>query len=387
MEFTKASIAGLAVPAGKAELIVWDDSVPGFGCRVRGGGARTWIVQYRINGRQRRESLGDVRKVDLADARKIARQRFAKVELGHDPRAETKPGITVAQAAKVYLAYKRDKVRPGTFQQAEMHLTRYWKPLAGLALDQVTRADVAGALQTIIKDHGRTAAARARSNLGTLYGWAMGEALCEANPVMHTNNPAEGIPSRERVLSDDELAAVWRACLDDDFGKIVKLLAVTGCRREEIGQLRWDEVDLAAGTITIPGTRTKNHRTLTLPLPPLALDILKSCERTGDHVFGGEHSLRGFNAYSWGKLRLDSDVTTARGGALPRWTLHDVRRTMRTGLGRLGIAPHVAELTDQSCKGGVQANLRSVHISTADRCCARGLGRAHRTAGHRREAR
>ena len=81
----------------------------------------------------------------------------------------------------------------------------------------------------------------ARVSLSAMYSWAMGEGLCEVNPVIATNNPAEGAKPRERVLSDDELRVVWRACADDDFGRAVRLLILTGCRRDEIGGLRWDE--------------------------------------------------------------------------------------------------------------------------------------------------
>ena len=304
MQFTKAEIEGLTVPAGKSELIEWDPSLPGFGCRVRQGGSRTWIVQYRVGSQQRRESLGDVRKVDLAAARKIAKQRFASVELGLDP-----------------------------------------------------RADVAARLQEIVKAHGRTQAARARGNLSTLMTWAAKEGLgIETNPVAFTNNPAEGILARERVLDDDEIAAIWSACRDDDFGRIVKLLLVTGCRREEIGQLQWSEVNLDTGVMIIPGERTKNHRVLELILPPLALGILRSA-RPGEgraYVFGRRGD-RGFAGWAWGKLALDNSITNARGKTLAHWTLHDARRTMRTGLGRLGVAPHVAELAINHVKGGIEA--------------------------------
>src|SRR5262245_52089783 len=98
MQFTKAAIDALAVPEGRSETIIWDPTMPGFGCRARNGGSKTWIAQYRIGVQQRRESLGDVRKVRIEDARKIARQRFASVELGVDPRASKKPTVTLRKA-------------------------------------------------------------------------------------------------------------------------------------------------------------------------------------------------------------------------------------------------------------------------------------------------
>ena len=358
MQFTKAEIEGLTVPVGKSELIEWDPSLPGFGCRVRQGGSRTWIVQYRVGSQRRRESLGDVRKVDLAAARKIAKHRFASVELGLDPRADKdKPAITLRKAVDLYLDIKHATLRPATYKQAKYHFDKLWKPLADRRLEQITRADVAARLQEIVKAHGRTQAARARGNLSTLMTWAAKEGLgIETNPVAFTNNPAEGILARERVLDDDEIAAIWSACRDDDFGRIVKLLLVTGCRREKIGQLQWSEVNLDTGVMIIPGERTKNHRVLELILPPLALGILRSA-RPGEgraYVFGRRGD-RGFAGWAWGKLALDNSITNARGKTLAHWTLHDARRTMRTGLGRLGVAPHVAELAINHVKGGIES--------------------------------
>ena len=133
----------------------------------------------------------------------------------------------------------------------------------------------------------------------------MKEGLCEANPVIATNDPAAGILPRERVLSDRELATIWKACADDDFGRIVKLLMSTGCRREEIGALKWNETDLDTGVMTIPGTRTKNGRTLELTLPPLALNILRSTPRRPerDYVFGSRGGA--FSAWSYSTLLLE----------------------------------------------------------------------------------
>ena len=233
MKLNKTTVASLALPPGKSELFVWDNDLPGFGVRVRGNGAR-YVVQYRAGVQQRRESLGDIRKVELEAARKIARQRFAQVELGTDPMAERIKAraeaaavkLTLAEVTKRYLKAKADIVRPNTFVQARLHLEQYWQPLAKKPIETIKRADVAARLQELVGERGRTAAARARGNLSALFGWAMREGLCEANPVVATNDPAEGIDPRDRVLTDAELAAVWRACQDDDFGRIAVVALV-----------------------------------------------------------------------------------------------------------------------------------------------------------------
>jgi integrase len=362
MKLDKKTVAALKLPPSKSEIFVWDDDLPGFGVRLRGAGVR-WIVQYRVGAQQRRETLGDIRKVTLDAARKIARQRFAQAELGNDPVAEkarvrmaaATAKLTLEKVTESYLAAKVGVVRPATHDQTRLHLTNHWRALAGRPIDGIKRSDVATTLHQITQQHGRTAAARARSNLSALFGWAMREGLCEANPVLATNDPAEGIQPRERVLSDRELTVVWRACGDDDFGRIVRLLILTGCRREEIGGLKWSEVDFDVGVMAIPGERTKNHKGHSLCLPRIAMDILRAIPvKLGrDFVFG----TRGvaFSAWSYSMLALNSRITAIEGKPLRHWTLHDLRRTMRTGLGKLGVQPHIAERAVNHIKGGVEA--------------------------------
>jgi integrase len=148
----------------------------------------------------------------------------------------------------------------------------------------------------------------------------------------------EGAKPRERVLDDAELAAVWRAVGDDDFGRIVRLLILTGQRREEVGGMAWGELN--GSTWTIPGSRTKNHRTHTLPLSALALSIIDSVpQRVGrEHLFGNS-SVSGFSLWSRGKVHLDERL----GSRVKLWTIHDLRRTFCTRLADLGVQPHIIE--------------------------------------------
>jgi integrase len=362
MKLSKEGAAELVLPVGKSDHIEWDDDLPGFGIRLRGK-TKSWIVQYRVGIQQRRESLGDIRKVKIEDARKIARQRFAQAELGVDPAAERAKSRAAAAASKWtlaavverYLAAKKSQLRPSTYKHAERYFAVQWKPLRNRAIDTIRRADVAATLQDVVRNHGRTSAARARGNLSALFSWAMKEGLCEGNPVIATNDPAEGIEPRDRVLTDGELATIWRACGDDDFSRIVKLLILTGCRREEIGGLLWSEIDPDTGVVTIPGERTKNHRTLVLPLPRVAIDLLRSAPRRDERIYVFGNRGGAFSAWSYSTLALNARIAAAEGKSLAHWTLHDLRRTMRTGLGRLRVAPHVAELVINHTKRGVEA--------------------------------
>src|SRR5262249_10830697 len=151
----------------------------------------------------------------------------------------------------------------------------YFKPLHGMPIDTLTRRDIAARVVTIMRENGSPTAARARGALSSFFVWAMQMGLVENNPTIGSTKPAESKP-RERVLSSDELARIWHACGDDAFGKIIKLLVLTGCRRAEIGDMAWSEVDFDRGLFTVPSARSKNGRAHTLPLIPMMRGITTS---------------------------------------------------------------------------------------------------------------
>jgi integrase len=355
MKLTKNEVDKLRLPDGRTDHIFWDDGLPGFGVRCRGPN-KTFIIQYRVGRQQRRESLGDVRRIPLEAARTIARRRFAAVELGGDPGAERAKlreavVLTLDDAAKRYVEAKKDRHRLSTHKAIKRHFDVHFATLSQRPLVELHRREVAAQLQTITKEYGRTVASRARSTLSSLFSWAMKEGLCENSPVIGTNDPLAGIDnSRDRVLSDTELLRVWQACADDDFGRIIKLLILTGCRRNEIGVMKWAELDLESGILTISGDRTKVGKAHVLTLPQAALHILQSIERRSgrDYVFGQ----RGEGFQRWG---VYTTALRERLGDMPAWTLHDLRRTFRTGLGRLGIPSHIAELAIGHTRQGIQA--------------------------------
>ena len=350
MQLSNRNVAALVRPADKDDVVIWDDDLPGFGVRLRGD-KKTYLVQYRVGIQQRRESLGDVRKVKLEDARKAARHRFAKVELNIDPRAERDRAHAKAAAARLtlgvvaerYLDAKKAALRPNSYREAERYFTVHWRAFRERPIESIRRADLAACLQELIKARGPIAASRARVNLSALFSWAMKEGLCDANPVIATNDPEAGKRPRERVLSAAELAIIWKACQDDDFGRIVKLLMLTGCRRREIGELKWSELDFDRGTMTIAGARTKNHRALALTLPQVAIDLLRSISRRegNDNVFGG--GIPGFTVWSYATDLLNARIVAAEGQPLADWVLHDLRRSVATHLAEIGVQPHIIE--------------------------------------------
>jgi integrase len=351
IHLTEASISRLKFSKGKNDETWFDDEIRGFGVRKRGD-TDNYILQYQVHGETHVLRLGKCSEIKCDVARDLARAKRgeiskARLGLGIDPAtardnskvdAKRPKPQTVGATIVEYLEAKQAKVRPRTYQGTKRYLEIFWRPLHGFSMDSIARVNVAAELRRITMRNGPTEANRARSSLSAFFRWAIGEGLCEQNPVTGTNKHEENDP-RERTLSDEEAVTLWLTLTDNDYGRILKLLLLTGCRRDEIGALRWSEIDQDAKTITIPGSRTKNHTEHVVPLSERALDILKEIPRleNRDYVFGVSRN-GGFSDWSKAKVRVDAKLKFETD-----WTVHDIRRTVRTGLGMLGIQPHIAE--------------------------------------------
>ncbi len=341
MKFTQAAVRAFRIPAGKSDHFEWDNEVPGFGFRARGKAAH-YLVQFRVGNKQRRVSLGAVAKVDLDKARKLARGMFSEVADKVDPtvaraKAATAASKTFELAAEDFIDHQTGKIAAAYLQDVTLSLCVVFKVLHGLSLDSIERSTVAAALRTVKKQRGAVSADRRRAHLSKFFSWALGEGLCESNPVDGTNKSSGEYKPRERVLTPVEFKKIWSALEADSFGRVVKLLALTGQRRTEIGDLIWDEVDLDEATINLPGNRTKNGLAHVVPLSKSALAILKACPNVGASVFGRVGCSTGFSGWSKAKKALD------KASGVTNWTLHDLRRTAATYMGDLDVAPHVIE--------------------------------------------
>lgn len=345
VKFTKAVLAKLAPDEGQGERIVWDAEVRGFGIRLRGSGARAWVIRPpRGGGASKLHTLGPADAIDLAAARSLAQEKLAEAALGGDPtraKAEARRAAAMTFGGLIagYIADKEAKGRrTSTIGNLRNHLNSHWAPLHARPLNAVTRAEVAARHREIAAESGPHAADRARSVLSTFFTWAMAEGLAEANPVANTNTAT--VPTRrDRVLSDAELVAVWRASRDDDFGRIVRLLVLTGQRLREVAGLRRSELDPSGVLWTLPASRSKNRRAHEIPLSSLAAAVLAGAGQRveRDHVFGD--GAGAFSGFSRAKAALDRRISGAAGA----WTLHDLRRTVATRMGDLGVQPHIVE--------------------------------------------
>jgi integrase len=351
----------------KSDQIFFDDQLPGFGLRLRRGASgkvnRSWIAQYRRVG-TRRILIGNANVISAEAARTTAKKILAAVALGQDPQADradrrAKDQLTMRNVVTEYLDAKRDEVRPRTLVEATRYLSTgtYFRPLHAMPIDAIKRKDIAPCLVAIARKNGSVTAARARASLSAFFTWAMQMGYIEANPVIGCVEP-EDSEGRERVLSNDELAAMWRVSGNDEYGKIIKLLILTGARRAEIGGLRWSELDADSGTWTLPAERSKNKHAHALPLPAAAWDIIDGVPHLAhrDQLFG-VHAAEGFTAWGGGKIALDERLSGKMGEP---WTVHDIRRTVATRLGDLGVQPHIIE-TVLNHRGGHKSGVAGTY--------------------------
>jgi integrase len=332
------------LPAGPSGDAIYPDSdprqgVPGLLLRVRAGGSRTFIIQWRQGQFQRRSTIGKVGVLSLDEARKAARKALVGIDEGNDPvaakaKSRSDNKLIFEMVAREYLDVRAKDMKPLSLDQCQRHLLKYFKALHRLAIAKIDRAIVAIELRGIAKKSGPVQADRARSTLSAMFGWCIGEGILETNPVIGTNKQSKG-KGRERVLSDLELVWIWNAAPASDYGRIVKLLMLTGQRRDEIADLRLDEIE--GDQIALPASRTKNSRPHDVPLSIQALAVLaEQPERVGRDLLFGEGE-GGFSGFSRAKDKLDEASGVAD------WTLHDLRRTAATRMADLGVQPHVIE--------------------------------------------
>jgi integrase len=355
MKLTDTKLAGLKLERGEIDKIFFDDQVTGFGLRVRERGSRKFVLHYRIGGKQRRYTIGTPSTaLTLQVGRQRANRALLDVADGKDPAAQKATAKVEAKnsfksVADDYIEFLKRRMaagdlKPRSYVEIERHLLKHFKPLHQLVISSITRATVAARLREIAKKNGTGAADRTRSNVSTFFGWAIGEGICETNPVDGTNKHSEYVERERSLILDgekpnyEELIAVWKGAPDSEYGKIVRLLILTLCRRDEIGSLGRSEIDKEARLIRLPGPRTKNGREHVVPLSDAAVAILDTIDvREGrEFVFGSGKG--GYSGWSKSKKEMNETVKLKK-----PWTLHDLRRTGRTGLGILGVAPHIAE--------------------------------------------
>jgi integrase len=350
---TQAYFDRLSLPAGETDKTFYDDKVPGLGLRFRAEGKPKWTLYYQRQGSQRRYVIGP-RSVKLEAAREAAQLLQADVakqidiaQVRKDERKKVEQD-TFGQAVEKYLEAREKGVWPPdrpaprdtTFAEIKRYLNSedgYFRPLHRTAVANISRDDIKKRLEEIARVNGAVAAARARTTLSTFFAWAVDAGQRDTNPVTNITKQGEREP-RTRALAFDEIARIWDAAGDlGDYGKIVRLLILTLCRRDEIGELECAELDKEADAIVLPGARTKNKMDHLVPLSPLAQEIVTGITRRPGypHVFGLRKD-KPFSGWSKSKAQLDEEA------GVDGWVLHDIRRAAGI-LERIGIPEFVVE--------------------------------------------
>lgn len=343
VKLTKSVIDSLPTP--QSDIVYWDATLPGFGVKVTPKGRKVFIVLYRTGGagsKLRKYTIGPYGRVTLHQARVAAQKVFtAKLE-GRDPAAEKRErkrrlvADRVEDLLETFVQQRLSQNRSGG-EIARLLRREIGKAWAGRSIHEIAKRDVVEVVSAIERRGAPVAANKALKSIKMFLRWSVGRAILD-------QSPAEGVPTpnkevaRDRVLSDDELARVILAAreIDDRYGGIVELLALTGQRREEVARLAWEELDLGRRVWTIPKERTKNAKPHVVHLSDEAMAVLERRQKQGAHVFA-LHGGKPFQEFSFAKRKLDA-VSGVTG-----WRLHDLRRTCVSGMARLGVAPHVAD--------------------------------------------
>ncbi|MBB4153248.1 integrase [Sphingomonas jinjuensis] len=342
-----------ALRPGSAVAILWDDDVKGFGVKITPSGALTYLYQFRMGGREaktQRYTIGTHGKLTPANARLEAKRLAVLVAQGINPADEDakRRRDTVDLAFKAYSErFQKACEGEGWRKLVERSLRLHvWPVIAKKPLPAITRSDVVAVFDAMPAQQ-RAGRRNVFAILRRLFRWAISRGDIERSPMEGMETPPP-VKARDRVLSDAELWRIWEAApgCHRAFGSIVRLLMVTGQRREEVTGLNWAELNRDERAWKLPGERTKNGEPHFVPLNALAVAEL-------DRVAKGEQwpkrgsvfitsSGGAFTAHSRGKAKLDKLVAAA-GAPAAEWRLHDLRRSLATGMQRLGVRFEVTE--------------------------------------------
>jgi integrase len=366
VELSSRTYRGLACPAGGNEITYWSKALPGFGLRIRKMGARSWVAMARLKGSTKvvKRTLGDAETVRIGEAQDAARTWLASIKRGEDPgeaARQRRQAIGFRKFVELYCEHQQPRLKQRSYTELRRHLITHARSLHRKPAIDVTRQDIVEVLQRLAT-RVPTTANHVRASLSALYAWGMKAGLVPANPVVATFRPGE-VRSRDRVLTDAELAWIWQASMNTgDHGAIVRLLIATGARRSEVaGMCESELIRHSDGSITwtIPGDRAKNGLPNELILPPWIASLIPACSKNErDLLFGA--GARGFNNWAWQKGQLNEALKQA-GQEMPCWVLHDLRRTFVTRLNDLGVDPHVVESLVNHVSGASKASVAGVY--------------------------
>ena len=342
-----------AVPEEGAErTIFWDEGLAGFGLVVTSGGHKSFVYQYRAAGRSRRMTFPF--KLGLEKARKEAKKALGGVAAGGDPLQERRKSEAQAENAlqsicEEYL--RRDGKRLRSRDQIEAILKRLVYPKLGARqIDSIRRSELVRLLDRIEDERGPVMADRVLAHVRKIMNWHASRTDDFRSPIVRGMARTRS-QARERVLSDDELGAVWKAAeeIAGPFGYFVRFVLLTATRRNEAAHMA--DAELSGDDWIVPGSRYKNKLDHVVPLSRAARDLLKSVQRIKGvkYIFtSGKKPIGGFSKF---KSSFDEKC------GVTGWTLHDLRRTARSLMSRAGVDSDHAE----RCLGHVIGGVRGTY--------------------------
>jgi integrase len=373
---TAAAVARIKPPR-TGQVDHFDAGYPGLALRISYGGSRTWVWFYRQDGKLRRLTLGALPKLGLADAREAWRVAREQVSKGLKPvpvvAAVPTPDdpTTVRRVAGDWL--ERDQAtnrKHGTparaYAEVERIMNREVLPEWGSRrITDITPQDVEDLIDAVVDRGAVTMACRVHARLHRLFRWAVQRRLIDASPMQDMPRPRAEI-KRKRVLKDGELRVMWDAAsqIGWPMGAAMQLLVLTCARREEIGALRWTEIDSGRTQILLQGDRTKNAEDRIIPLSSMARKLIEAIPRLAGCPFVfSTTTTTPISGWSKVKQRIDKMMQAELGEEFEPWRLHDLRRTTATGLERLGVPLPVTEALlghTAGSKGGI-AGIYQLH--------------------------
>ena len=345
----------------------FDATLPSFALRVSPNGAKSYVCFYRIAGKLVRATLGRHPQVSLAAARRIARETFEAVAAGKDPRADRIAERLVEakldadsyeQAVEDFVAgYARAKKQNRRWKEQRLLLLRVGRKWLKRPVSSITSTDINGALDAILGEGHGYMANRCFEVLSTLFKWLHMRDRA-GQPMLKVTRPFDGEGPRKRAWSDAEVKAIWKAGdeLRDDLGMFMRLVVLLGARSGEVSGMCWSELDLDAATWQLPAARAKNKHDRLIPLPKLAVRMLKTMPRIEgtDHVFAGRG---GSMVVGTRYLEMMREAT-----GIKDFRLHDSRRTFRSYLDKAGVQPHIK----LEALGHARQGVGDVHYSVYD---------------------
>lgn len=333
----------------------YSDAGRGLWLRVSYGGTKTYFAGFRTNGRQRRMTIGKHPHWTLKEARAEAHRILGQVAHGKDPLAEkikAKSSNKVLDFQEAVALYIETHAQPKnrSWRETDRTLKRYFvSRWARVSLGSIDKPMIREAVLQIRADGKHSAANQAFAAIRAFFRWCRKEDYLANCPCDGLSMPAR-LQARERVLKHDEIAKILRAAdvIGEPFGVIVKLLFLTGQRRMEVAGMNANELDMEQAVWTIPGSRTKNKRQHQVPLVPSACAAIGNLPNFGTDL---KFSARGkpervVSGFAKWKLSLD------QASGVSNWRLHDIRRTVATNLGSLGVDDHVIRSHLNHAEGG-----------------------------------